>query len=746
MEPSQAKSRLVAFDRFEVDLTSGRLLKNGRRIRLQPQPFRMLELMLERPGELITREEVCRALWNSDTFVEFDHSLGTAVNKIREALDDSAENSKFVETIPRRGYRFIGQLTVATPANGSRPSEALELFVAPTNGHGSKTAAIQSSIQRRVPASLTQSPRASVRRIASVIAVAAIALLAVLLAFRWSQSGHAHSFAEVQVTPFTALPGDEKAPAFSPDGSRIAFAWNGEPTSGLATSGTTAPTSTGYDLYVKALGNETVLRLTNHPSEWISSAWSPDGTQIAFHRMAGPDTGIYIVSALGGPERKLRATHVPYDLSAPINWSPDGKWIAFSDSLPEQSLDRMFLLSPASLETIPIPHNPLCLHESMPTFSHRGDRLAYVCVHSLIDLEIDTVVPFKWQLTRIGHFAGVAPGMAWSTDDERVIVSHASDEGGVLDEFTVRDGSVRRLNFARNAIWPTISPTGDRLAYSTGSDRENVYRRDLSHPGSPPTALGSTTREQENPQYSPDGKRIAFASSRTGSREIWVSDPDGTNLLQLSALKGYAARPQWSPDGKKIVFGTHQAERQEIFIVDVAEAVPRTLQTNVPDISMPSWSHDGKWIYFRSFESLGHKIYRCPSSGGSATVLRTGHDGTSPQESPDGTVLYFTARNVNTALMALPLQGDSPESAVEGMPRVNNENQWLVVRGGVYFVPAEAPKSLYYFDFGTKKSRRVFENEKPLGEGLSFSPDGRWLLYSQTDEENTDIMLADHFR
>jgi len=112
MELHKSSPGYLAFDRFEVDLTSGRLLKNGRRIRLQPQPFRMLEMMLQRPGELITREEVCGALWNSDTFVEFDHSLGTAVNKIREALDDSAENPRFVETIPRRGYRFIGKLTI----------------------------------------------------------------------------------------------------------------------------------------------------------------------------------------------------------------------------------------------------------------------------------------------------------------------------------------------------------------------------------------------------------------------------------------------------------------------------------------------------------------------------------------------------------------------------------------------------------------------------------------------------------
>jgi Tol biopolymer transport system component/DNA-binding winged helix-turn-helix (wHTH) protein len=736
MESPQAKPRYVAFDRFEVDLTSGRLLKNGRRIRLQPQPFRMLELMLQRPGELITREEVCRALWNSDTFVEFDHSLGTAVNKIREALDDSAENPKFVETLPRRGYRFIGQLTVDTPANAILAPSVATPLIPPTNGHSSFQDLLQTPTNAPSQPALQAVVRPSARRAASVTAIVTIAVLAVLFSFRWSRSGRARSDADVRVSPFTALPGDETSPAFSPDGSRIAFAWNGDAASG----------GQGYDLYVKTVGSETVLRLTNHPSEWISLAWSPDGTEIAFHRMAGPDTGIYVVSALGGPERKLHATHVPYLVAAPISWSPDGKWIAFGDALPDQAADRMFLLSPVTLETLPIPHHRSCLHEAVPTFSRRGDKLAYLCVHSLMDIEVDTVVPFQWEPTRIAGYAGAGAGLVWAADDLGLLFSHGADDGAVLDEFMFGDGSLRRLTFARDPHWPTISPVGDRLAYSSSSDKVNIYRRDLSHPSSPAVALSSSTREQENPQYSPDGKRIAFASSRGGSREIWRSDPDGTNLLQISALKGYATRPQWSPDGKKIVFGTHQGDRQEIFVVDVAEGVPRKLETNVLNISMPSWSRDGKSIYFRSFEPLGHKIFRCPATGGDATPLLTGTDATSPQESPDGAALYYTARNFNTALIKLALSDGSSESPVEGMPSINDENQWVVVTGGVYFVPAQAPKSLCYFDFATKRTRVVFENQMPLADGLSLSPDGRTLLYSQTDEENTDIMLADHFR
>ena len=102
--------RIVRFGVFEVDLQTGELRKNGLKLKLQEQPFQILALLLERPGEVVTREELRQKLWSNDTFVDFDHGLNISINKIRQALADSAENSRFIETLARRGYRFIAPI------------------------------------------------------------------------------------------------------------------------------------------------------------------------------------------------------------------------------------------------------------------------------------------------------------------------------------------------------------------------------------------------------------------------------------------------------------------------------------------------------------------------------------------------------------------------------------------------------------------------------------------------------------
>jgi Tol biopolymer transport system component len=322
-----------------------------------------------------------------------------------------------------------------------------------------------------------------------------------------------------------------------------------------------------------------------------------------------------------------------------------------------------------------------------------------------------------------------------------------------LDEITLADGSLRKLPFGQNAVWPAISAKGDRLAYTTYSYQSNIWRKDLLHLQSPAVELISSTRSQGIPQYSPDGKHIAFASDRGGTGEIWMSDADGTNLLQISNFGDLPTDPAgvgfpaWSPDSQKVAFDYGQPGHRGVYIVDIAERMPRKVVTNLPDMWMPSWSHDGKWIYFQSGtgDRAIQRIFRCPASGGDAVSL-SGETSGSPLESYDGETVYFSKGGwSNAALYMASLKPGGTELAVTGMPAMFSPCHYTVAPGGIYFAPADTPHSVRYFEFNTKKVRQLFEADKDLDCGFSVSPDGRWFLYPQFDEASRDITLVDHF-
>jgi DNA-binding winged helix-turn-helix (wHTH) protein len=411
MAEVERQLRLLRFDDFEVDPRSGELRKSGVKLKFGGQPFQVLSVLLERPGEVVTREELQKRLW-PDTFVDVDHNLNTAINKIREVLGDSAESPRYVETLPRRGYRFIGEL--------ERPVEAVVPVEAGRGSHSRHWWKIGTRIF-------------------------AILVLAIggIVGYRWHRQQRPQDQAALTAVPFTALSGEATSPAFSPDGSRIAFAWNGDP----------AQASKGFDLYVKALGSETLLRLTHHPSESLSPVWSPDGTQIAFHRVAGADTGLYVVPALGGPERKLRPTRMS---SSSINfisrsdfthisWSPDGKWIAFADAAQKEEQGRIYLLSTDTLQARQIPISPTCIGEGMPAFSHNGEYLAYWCFLMINGKALLQALPIPdGQPKTISSSLAFPNGLAWSADDEKIIYSLYSVGSGnftaELGEVTVANG------------------------------------------------------------------------------------------------------------------------------------------------------------------------------------------------------------------------------------------------------------------------------------------------------------------
>jgi Tol biopolymer transport system component/DNA-binding winged helix-turn-helix (wHTH) protein len=702
MPETQSPLRPVRFGAFEADLRTGELRKDGVKLKFSGQPFQVLAILLERPGEVVTREELQKRLW-PDTFVDVERNLNTAVNRIREVLGDSAESPRFVETLPRRGYRFIGEVETLTPPV--------------------------------VPA-VTVEPGGGERRREwwkigiGAFAIAVIALAA-FFAYRWRRPQPPPEGAVLTSVPFTALPGLAGNPAFSPDGSRIAFAWSPAP----GTNG-----SDQSDLYVKALGSETLLRLTQHLSLSLSPAWSPEGTQIAFYRHAGADSGIYVVPALGGPERKLRSTR---DLWSTIGWSPDGKWIAFLDVPPDENQPRIHLFSTETSIAKRIPNNPTCYKEGFPAFSHNGKYLAYWCFQDQFEGVLSYFSLPDGKPRMIAPISDVPNGLTWSADDTRLLYSTENPVSSpVLGEVSISNGSVRRLGF--EGMGPTVSPKGGKLAYGSVSFSSNFWRRDLLHSQAPAVELIPSSRNQFDAQYSPDGKHIAFASMRSGVQGVWMSNEDGSNLVEISDPNHGSGSPQWSPDGKEIAFdSTPQGQHWEIYVADVAGGKPRKLVTNMSPIIRPNWSHDGKWIYFRSNEPGGEGIYRCPASGGDATRLSNDIHGYDPQESFDGKTVYFSSFKVGySSLKRVALSGQpGKESEVDAPLRVLN---WTMTPNGIYFVPAEAPRSVRYFDLTSQRVRPIFEGERRFDTGLSVSRDGRWILYSP-GKLTGDIMLVNDF-
>jgi Tol biopolymer transport system component len=574
-------------------------------------------------------------------------------------------------------------------------------------------------------------------KVSAVVLAISVAGLAAFVVYRGHRQQQTRDRAVLNAVPFTALPGLEDHPAFSPDGSRIAFTWNpGSSANGIPQS----------DLYVKALGSETLLRLTQHPSTDLIPAWSPDGTQIAFYRRAGSDSGIYVVPALGGPEQKLRSTR-DIDHSG-ISWSPDGKWIAFEDLAPDVNHARIYLLSPETLAIRQIPNNPACFEEHLPAFSRNGKYLAYWCFRNDIEASLyflsvpdgkPKVITLSWE--------GPTTGLTWSADDKKLIYSrfrdYTSDE---LFDVSAQSGPARQLGLAGTS--PAVSPQGGKLAYSSSLLTEGLWRRDLLHPEVPPAEFVPSSRAQYDSQYSPDGKRIVFASERNGVKGVWVSNEDGSNLVQISDPRYTSGSPQWSPDGNKIAFDSLH-DQFEIWVADVAERKPIKLVTNISFLIRPNWSRDGKWIYFASREPGREGIYRCPVSGGDATLLSKDIHPANPKESFDGKTLYFASDEGNDIAtlkkVALPGQPGT-ESEIDPSIRVNAAQSWLLSSSGIYFVPAESPRSIQFFEFASRRVRTILESDHRLRTGFSISPDGRWILYAQLGDATGDIMLVDHYR
>ena len=261
-----------------------------------------------------------------------------------------------------------------------------------------------------------------------------------------------------------------------------------------------------------------------------------------------------------------------------------------------------------------------------------------------------------------------------------------------------------------------------------------------------PRTVVASTRMDHSPQFSPDGKRIAFVSDRSGSHELWVSDSDGANALKLTSYgSAIITRPSWSPDGREIAFQVIEGSRSEIDVVAADGASPRRLTTDGSGGAMPVWSRDGEWIYMNQ-RQIG--LLKFPARGGTQSEPHpVEQEGLFAQESLDGKRLYFSKRGFGGGLWSMPVDGGTPQALPrEVMPA--GRGRWAVTDRGIFFVDRERNLKLYHVDTGELETVVTLEPEAigSSGSGFSVSPDGMQVLYVRVDRSEADLMLVENYR
>jgi Tol biopolymer transport system component len=585
---------------------------------------------------------------------------------------------------------------------------------------------------------------ARTRRLAALglALVAVVALAASTLVWWLARQGNQTS-APVEVVPLTSSAGSEDEPSFSPDGKQVAFSWDGE-------------NQDNYDIYVKLIGAPKPLRLTTDPAEDHGPLFSPDGQSIGFTRMANGRLSYVVIPAIGGGERVVadlgpdtRDPTWTFGWCCSSAWLPDGKAIIV-DGLRRLSRETGDVRSLSS-------GSGALLTGWYPAVSPDGRTLAFARPSSravtgihLIDMSVRGE-PVGEPRTVV-MFDGEVSGLAWTADGRQLVFSGGRLSGAGVSKVLWRIAAAEgahpdRLPFGDDASSPAISPAGGRIAFVRTTLDVSIWRTSLGDGTAPsaPAKFVSSTRNEWNPQYSPDGKRLAFESNRTGESAIWVGDADGSNLIEVFSRAGkHSGTPRWAPDNERLAFDSTAAGSSfDIYAIRVGSAQPVRLTMDPADDAMPSWSPDGRWVYFGSTRTGRWEVWKVPPAGGQATQV-TRNGGACAFPSADGTRIYYTKHDGDAALWSMPVAGGA-ETQV--LPSVVGR-AFAVFADRIYFVPGADRNGRYavhFLPFATGVASPVVGIASSPGLGMTVSPDRREILYPLDDSTNKDLMLVEGF-
>ncbi|MEP6717275.1 MAG: winged helix-turn-helix domain-containing protein, partial [Terriglobia bacterium] len=601
----------ACFSVFEADLERHELRKHGVRIKLTGQPFQALTLLLDEAGEIVTRERFREVLWPDEAWGDHGQRLNRIINKIREALNDSADTPRFVETIPKVGYRFLADVdrfdTQRFAAGEDRqigsqhePVEPNHFPVAMTETRPLEAydPSIEGSRFWRRPWILAAG--------AFVICLVAAGLSAPVSA-RFHQKA-----AALHPVPLTAYVGSELYPALSPDASRVAFAWDNE-------------SKSGYHIYTALLSGGELRQLTADPASDVAPAWSPDGRQIAFLRSGAPGMAeIRTIRADGTSPRKLREIRRPA-ANPSLTWTRDQNFLIVSERSRLNESPVLFRVSTKTGDETQLTWAPAgqFAGDMSPAVSFDGSRLAFTRATSpswrdvfIVPLSKDDLPP--GDPVRLTDMRNDIDYVAWAPNGESLVFSAAAMMSAPRHLFRVETtgGTQREVTeLGIEGDRPTLAGTPARLAWvRTNIEQSSVWRLDGRDGKRQTTRLMSSTRRDFTTDLSPDGSQMVFCSIRSGQTEVWISRTDGSSLRRLTSTGGN--EPRWSPDGKRIAFVSSRFGQSDIYVLSLDSGNILRLTSDRASHLKPAWSRDGRFIYFSSDRTARPQIWKVPREGG----------------------------------------------------------------------------------------------------------------------------------
>ena len=756
---SSQDNHLYEFGPYVIDARSRILLKDGTTVRLTPKAFDTLFVLVRHASQVVEKEQLLREVW-PDIFVE-EGSLSHNIHGLRKALGDDSSEPRYIETIPKRGYRFVAPVKVSE-AKISQPETAQidfgsgldedavviekhtfarvitdevdepEAPVEVRDAQGEPAPTWPTATTKALPSAVVTNRRKK-RAIWVAVAAAALAVSAIggfVYTTRAPVIAPPVTRAKSTLVRLTNNNAMDCEPAWSPDGSRMAF-WSNR--------------DGGKEIYVMDANGSNVKRLTNNLADDVNPTWSPDGFKILYESDRDGNREIYVMDADGGNQMRLTRDNA---VDSTATWSPDGSLIAFAsnrDTGPPYNPYNMdiYVMSSDGSNVKRIVKDPE--YDVGPQWSPDGRKILFMTGRNRNFDVYEMNADGTGQRNLTADYARSDGAPVWSHDGHNIAFSRRIDDKDQLFVMDAAGGNLKRVTYnSANNGSPGWSPDSSKLVFQSDQDGNwEIYT--ISVDGDL-AQLTSDAADDIAPDWSPDGNRLAFSSNRNGKQHIYVMNADGSSPVQLTSSAGEHTEPSWSPDGKRIAFTGLRDGNQDIYVMN-ADGSNAARLTDDPGVdSSPRWSVDGK-ILFTSYRGGQADIYVMDDGGRNVTRLTT-TGATRGAWSPDGKRITFVSRSTEMIGGAYWLQVymiDSDGSNLKMITRSPHSTfvpKWSPGGASMAFVVEYhgARANIFEMDATGGNLKRLTAGPK-FDDRPAYSPDGRKLAFDSNRDGNYEIYV-----